>query len=72
MKNTTCSVTSRLPFGLDYDPDTRVFSGTPTEAGTYTVSIKAPDEAYTYVSASFILKIDHASGININRKICLE
>jgi hypothetical protein len=33
----TCYVTSRLPLGLDYDPDTRTFSGTPTEAGTFTV-----------------------------------
>ncbi len=60
----TCYVTSRLPLGIDYDPDTRTFSGSPNETGTFTVNIKAIDEADAYVSTSFTLKIDNASGIN--------
>ena len=60
----TCYVTSRLPLGLDYDPDTRTFSGIPTEAGTFTVSIKAIDEANASVSATFSLKIGNPSGVD--------
>jgi hypothetical protein len=60
----TCYVTSRLPSGLNYDPDTRTFSGIPTEAGSFIVNVKAIDETDASASASFTLKIDNASGIN--------
>jgi len=60
----TYFVTSRLPSGLDFDSDTRTFYGTPTEAGTFTVTVLATDAAEVSASTTFSLKINVASGID--------
>ncbi len=65
--NNTLSVyvTSRLPNGLNFDSDTRTFSGTPSEAGTFTVTVLAIDSEEASVSTTFTLKINNSSGISV-------
>lgn len=57
----TYYVTSRLPEGLNFDPDTRTFSGTPTESGTFIVNVMAIDASESSVSTTFTLRINNAS-----------
>ena len=56
-------ITSRLPVGVDFDPDTRTISGTPTVSGTYTVNVMVTDNADASATTSFSLKINAASGV---------
>jgi len=57
----TWYVTSRLPSGVGFDPDTRTFSGTPTESGTFSVTVLAMDPTEASASTSFSLKINASS-----------
>jgi hypothetical protein len=57
----TCDVSSRLPGWLNFDPETRTFTGIPTEAGNLNITIKAIDPEGTSASSSFSLKVENAS-----------
>jgi YD repeat-containing protein len=48
---------SGLPSGLSFNASTRVISGTPTTAGTYTVTITANDGAGGTASSSFTITV---------------
>jgi len=48
---------SGLPAGLSFNTSTRVISGTPTTAGTYTVTVTANDGAGGTASSSFTLTV---------------
>ncbi|MFA6127737.1 MAG: putative Ig domain-containing protein [Bacteroidales bacterium] len=60
----TCYITSRLPSGLEFDSETLTLAGTPTEAGTFTVTVLATDAVEASASTTFSLKINVASGID--------
>ncbi|MFC4173382.1 putative Ig domain-containing protein, partial [Microvirga sp. GCM10011540] len=46
-----------LPEGVSFDPATRTFSGAPTAAGTYDVTVTATDSAGEAVSDTFALVV---------------
>jgi hypothetical protein len=48
---------SPLPSWLPFDPDTRTFSGTLTEAGTFRIKVIATDTAKATASCTFVLKV---------------
>jgi hypothetical protein len=52
----TLSATN-LPEWLSFDLATRTFSGTPTQAGVYTVTVAAHDAAGEFVSDSFVIEV---------------
>ena len=58
----TCNVTSRLPAWLYYDPETKTFTGIPTEEGNVNIAVKAIDSDGAFASTSFSLKIEKSSG----------
>ena len=60
----TWYVTSRLPEGLNFDPDARKLSGTPSEAGTFKVTVLAIDSSEASASTTFSLKTNAASGVD--------
>lgn len=51
-----------LPSGLSYAPSTRVISGTPAQAGTFTILVTATDNAGATAQTSFTLTISASSG----------
>ncbi|MFA6127717.1 MAG: putative Ig domain-containing protein [Bacteroidales bacterium] len=57
----TCYVTNRLPEWLNYDPETRCFSGIPTEAVNINISIKAIDTDEASASTSFSIKVENST-----------
>jgi hypothetical protein len=50
-----------LPKWLQFNPSTRIFSGTPTETGTSTISITATDPYFLSASTSFTLNVQTSS-----------
>jgi len=46
-----------LPAGVSFDADSRTFSGTPTQAGTYEVVVTARDAANATVSDTFVFTV---------------
>lgn len=46
-----------LPPGLSFNPATRAITGTPTQAGNYSVTVTATDSQSKTVSASYSLKV---------------
>jgi len=60
----TCNVSSRLPAWLNYDPETRSFTGIPTEAGNLNITVKAIDAEGASASTTFLLKVENSSGFN--------
>jgi gliding motility-associated-like protein len=53
----TYAATSSLPPGLNFDPVTRVISGTPTQSGLYSVTITVTDQAGTKASNTYSLRV---------------
>ena len=53
-----------LPAGLDFDAETRTLSGTPTSAGTYSMTYSASDEDSDSASLSFQLVVDSVPTLN--------
>jgi len=58
----TYYASSRLPDWLNYDPETRSFTGIPTEAGNLNITVKAIDTDGASASTSFTLKVEKSSG----------
>ncbi|NKJ21391.1 putative Ig domain-containing protein [Dyella sp. SG609] len=52
---------SNLPPGISFDPSSRIFSGTPTTAGTWTVTYTATSTANTVASTTFTITVGAAS-----------
>ncbi|TCD12507.1 T9SS type B sorting domain-containing protein [Pedobacter frigidisoli] len=50
-------VASNLPAGLNFDPITRELSGTPTQAGNYSIGITATDSQNRTASNTYAIKI---------------
>jgi gliding motility-associated-like protein len=50
-------VATNLPAGLTYDPTTRAVSGTPTQAGNYSISVTATDSEGRTASNTYALKV---------------
>jgi len=57
----SCDVSSRLPAWLNYDPDTRSFTGIPTESGNLNITVKVIDADGASASTYFSLKVENAS-----------
>jgi hypothetical protein len=51
---------------VNFDSETSAFSGVPTEAGTFTVTVMAVDSADASITTTFLLRIDNASGLDDN------
>jgi YD repeat-containing protein len=49
---------SGMPAGIAFDASTRTFSGTPTTAGTYTVTYTATDSKGLATSATFVITVN--------------
>ena len=56
----TYSLRSPLPKGLSFDPETRVLSGTPTEAGGFAMTYTATDEDGDEASFGFTITVEAA------------
>ncbi|QRN52051.1 LysM peptidoglycan-binding domain-containing protein [Dyella caseinilytica] len=52
---------SGMPSGVSFNASTRVFSGTPSTAGTYTITYKATASTGTVASATFTITVNAAS-----------
>jgi hypothetical protein len=52
-----------LPTWLNFDPNTRTFSGTPTEANTITIKVTATDTAKATISTTFKLEVNSPASI---------
>jgi YD repeat-containing protein len=52
---------SGMPSGVSFNASTRVFSGTPSTAGTYTITYKATASTGTVASATFTITVSAAS-----------
>ena len=50
-------VATNLPSGLNFDPITRIISGTPTQSGLYSVTVTVTDNAGTKASNSYALRV---------------
>jgi len=55
-----------LPAWLNFDKETKTFSGTPAETGIYRITVTATDTANTSASDVFMLFIEDGTGINRN------
>lgn len=53
----TYAATTSLPPGLNFDPATRIISGTPTQSGLYSVTITVTDQAGTKASNNYSLRV---------------
>jgi Putative Ig domain len=51
----TLNNTNRLPVWLNFDPESRIFSGRATEAGEFNIKVTATDKANASVSCIFII-----------------
>ncbi|PRY20215.1 Calx-beta domain-containing protein, partial [Spirosoma oryzae] len=60
-------VASGVPSPLTFDPATRTLSGTPTVAGTSTITITATDPAINATSGSFNLTVNSAPAAGVIR-----
>jgi len=56
---------SGLPAGLNFDPQTRQFTGAPTAAGTYSITVTATDPSGSYALTSFLLKVNAAPTVAV-------
>lgn len=50
-------VATNLPSGLNFDPVTRVISGTPTQSGLYSVTVTVTDNVGTTASNNYALRV---------------
>ena len=51
---------TNVPPGLDFDPNTRQITGTPTQSGTFTLNIKVTDGANASVTVPYTIKVTGA------------
>ncbi|RRB04566.1 putative Ig domain-containing protein [Larkinella rosea] len=55
-----------LPNGLNFDVNSRVISGTPTQQGTFTLTYSATDNKHAPVSTSLTLTVNAGGGTPVN------
>jgi hypothetical protein len=53
----TLNNANRLPSWINFDPESRIFSGRATEAGEFNIKVTATDNANASVSCKFIVKV---------------
>src|SRR5206468_388886 len=57
----TWAITAGLPPGLNFDPSTRILSGTPTAAGTFNMTVQVADAAGLTTTRTLALTIGSAA-----------
>ena len=62
--NSLTITVSNLPAGLSYSSSNRTISGTPTTAGSYTVTVTATDPGGLSVSTTFVITVSPAQASN--------
>jgi gliding motility-associated-like protein len=56
-------VATNLPPGLTFDAATRVISGTPTQSGSFTVSVKVTDNANASLTVPYTIRVNGLLGL---------
>jgi hypothetical protein len=63
-------VATNLPPGLSFNTTTREITGTPTQGGTYTVSLKATDANGNIVNTDYTIKVNVNPPVVANATVC--
>lgn len=64
----TYSISGTLPPGLTFDPVTRLLSGTPTQAGTFTLVYSCTDGVATTSTPAQVMTVDPAPNVVLARE----